>query len=91
MGEILGPWVKTLRSEPARSFPKTRGGKGLLTSYVFLFFTGKGMEEQEVRGLEGPQGRAVGSRTWTCMLPPKTVAIMVFKQLTPITAQALHI
>lgn len=49
------------------------------------------MEEQEVRGLEGPQERAVGSRTWTCMLPPKTVAIMVFKQLTPITAQALHI
>lgn len=35
MGEILGPWVKTLRSEPARSFPKTRGER----SFRLLMFS----------------------------------------------------
>lgn len=58
------------------------------------------MEELEVRGLEGPQGRAVGSvppGLGPVMPSPKTVAIMVFQQLTPITVQwlswalALHI
>lgn len=45
----------------------------------------KGVEEPGVHGLGDPRGKSCrihATQTW--MPPPKTVAIMAFKQLTPI-------
>lgn len=47
------------KPEPARFFPKM--GEGPSESSDPPFFRGKGMEEQGVHGLEGPQGRPTGS------------------------------